>query len=85
MQIPSSRSLTTTSPHTESLPLNYIQIVTLTFVPTGATMKSRTAHVWHVALLSALLVLSLASFSVTAAFMQYLRDYGFIVSVPYCK
>lgn len=48
-------------------------------------MKSRTAHVWHVALLSALLVLSLASFSVTAAFMQYLRDYGFIVSVPYCK
>lgn len=46
-------------------------------------MKSRTAHVWHVALLSALLVISLASFSVTAAFMQYLRDYGFLVSVPY--
>jgi hypothetical protein len=45
-------------------------------------MTARTVHKWHVALLSALLVVSLASFGLTAGFIEYTKRVPIRIQVP---
>jgi hypothetical protein len=45
-------------------------------------MTARTVHKWHVALLSALLIVSLASFGLTAGFIEYTKRVPIRIQVP---
>lgn len=50
--------------------------------PIQPIMAARTVHKWHVALLSALLVVSLASFGLTAGFIEYTKRVPIRIQVP---